>query len=174
MASRWTPPPWSAAYLALKLNRPEKVGGKAYFPNDMSVGDVDGDGQYELFVKWDPENSKDNANTGASNPVVIDCYRLDGTQLWRINLGINIRAGAHYTQFMVYDFNGDGQAEMICKTAPGSKDGEGQYVSYAATDDAIKGISNTTDLRNGDGRILKGAEYLTVFDGLTGKAIHTI
>ena len=166
--------PWATAYLALKLNRPEEVGGKAYFPNDMSVGDVDGDGQYELFVKWDPENSKDNANTGASNPVVIDCYRLDGSQLWRINLGINIRAGAHYTQFMVYDFNGDGRAEMICKTAPGSKDGEGQYVSYAATDDAIKGISNTTDLRNGDGRILKGAEYLTVFDGLTGKAIHTI
>ena len=166
--------PWATAYLALKLNRPEEVGGKAYFPNDMSVGDVDGDGQYELFVKWDPENSKDNANTGASNPVVIDCYRLDGSQLWRINLGINIRAGAHYTQFMVYDFDGDGRAEMICKTAPGSKDGEGQYVSYAATDDAIKGISNTTDLRNGDGRILKGAEYLTVFDGLTGKAIHTI
>ena len=166
--------PWSESFLALKLNRPEKVNNKAYFPNDMSVGDVDGDGQYELFVKWDPENSKDNANTGASNPVVIDCYRLDGTQLWRINLSNNIRAGAHYTQFMVYDFNGDGRAEMICKTAPGSKDGEGKYVSYAADDAEIKGTANDIDLRDGNGRILKGAEYLTVFDGMTGKAIHTI
>ncbi len=166
--------PWDNPYLALKLNRPEKVGGKAYFPNDMSVGDVDGDGQYELFVKWDPENSKDNANTGASNPVIIDCYRLDGTQLWRVNLGVNIRAGAHYTQFMVYDFDGDGKAEMICKTAPGSKDGEGQYVSYAATDSKILGISNVEDLRNSQGRILTGAEYLTVFNGLTGKAVHTV
>lgn len=120
--------PWPKAYLALKLNRPAPQNGKRYSPNDMSVGDADGDGQYELFVKWDPENSKDNANSGASNNVIIDCYKLDGTQLWRIDLGMNIRAGAHYTQFMVYDFNGDGLAEMICKTAPGSKDGQGQYV----------------------------------------------
>jgi len=83
--------PWSTAYLALKLNRPEKLNNKAYFPNDMSVGDVDGDGQYELFVKWDPENSKDNSNTGASNPVIIDCYKLDGTQLWRVKLAYDLR-----------------------------------------------------------------------------------
>lgn len=166
--------PWDNSYLALKLDRPAKMNGKAYFPNDMSVGDVDGDGTYELIVKWDPENSKDNANTGASNNVIIDCYRLDGTKLWRIDLGMNIRAGAHYTQMMVYDFNGDGCAELICKTAPGSKDGTGQYVSYAATDEQIQGTSNTVDLRDSNGRILKGAEYLTVFEGLTGKALHTI
>ncbi len=166
--------PWAKAYLSLELDRPEALNGKVYYPNDCSVGDVDGDGQYELFVKWDPENSKDNSNTGASNPVIIDCYKLDGTKLWRVNLGVNIRAGAHYTQFMVYDFNGDGKAEMICKTAPGSKDGTDTFVSYAATDAAIKGTSNTVDLRDGNGRILKGAEYLTVFEGLTGKALHTI
>jgi rhamnogalacturonan endolyase len=166
--------PWAQSFLKLSLDRPAAIGGKAYFPNDCSVGDVDGDGQYELFLKWDPENSKDNSNTGASNPVIIDCYRLDGTRLWRVNLGVNIRAGAHYTQFMVYDFDGDGKAEMICKTAPGSKDGSDTYVSYAATDNTILSTSNTVDLRNSDGRILKGAEYLTVFEGLTGKAIHTI
>lgn len=172
--------PWSNAFLTIPLNRPEKVNGKAYFPNDCSVGDVDGDGQYELFLKWDPENSKDNANTGNSNNVIIDCYRLDGTKLWRIDLGVNIRAGAHYTQFLVYDFDGDGKAEMICKTAPGSKDGNGQYVSYAATDESIKGTSNTMDYRDtgtvekGSGHILSGPEFLTVFDGQTGKAIHTI
>ncbi len=166
--------PWAQSFLSIHLDRPEAIGGKEYFPNDCSVGDVDGDGQYEIFLKWDPTNSKDNSNTGASNPVIIDCYKLDGTKLWRVNLGNNIRAGAHYTQFMVYDFDGDGKAEMICKTAPGSKDGENQYVSYAATDAAIKGTSNVEDLRDSNGRILKGAEYLTVFDGMSGKAIHTI
>ena len=166
--------PWEKAFLKVQLDRPAKQNGKAYFPNDCSLGDVDGDGQYEIFLKWDPENSKDNSNTGASNPVIIDCYKLDGTKLWRVNLGVNIRAGAHYTQFMVYDFDGDGKAEMICKTAPGSKDGNGEFVSYAATDELIRGTSNEVDLRDGNGRILKGAEYLTVFDGATGKAIHTI
>ena len=166
--------PWSKAYLELHLDRPAKQNGKAYFPNDCSVGDVDGDGQYELFVKWDPENSKDNSNSGSSNPVIIDCYKLDGTKLWRVNLGMNIRAGAHYTQFMVYDFDGDGHAEMICKTAPGSMDGNGDYVSNAADDANILSTSNSTDYRNSEGRILSGPEYLTVFDGQTGKALHTI
>ena len=172
--------PWAQGYLRIPLNRPEKLDGKEYYPNDCSVGDVDGDGQYEIFLKWDPENSKDNANTGYSNPVIIDCYKLDGTQLWRVNLGINIRAGAHYTQFMVYDFDGDGKAEMICKTAPGSSDGEGKYVTEAATLDEIKNASNTVDYRNtgtvskGLGHVLAGPEYLTVFNGMTGAAMHTI
>ena len=172
--------PWAQGYLRIPLNRPEKLDGKEYYPNDCSVGDVDGDGQHEIFLKWDPENSKDNANTGYSNPVIIDCYKLDGTQLWRVNLGINIRAGAHYTQFMVYDFDGDGKAEMICKTAPGSSDGEGKFVTEAATIDEIKNASNTTDYRNtgtvskGLGHVLAGPEYLTVFNGMTGAAMHTI
>ena len=172
--------PWAQGYLRIPLNRPEKLDGKEYYPNDCSVGDVDGDGQYEIFLKWDPENSKDNANTGYSNPVIIDCYKLDGTQLWRVNLGINIRAGAHYTQFMVYAFDGDGKAEMICKTAPGSSDGEGKFVTEAATIDEIKNASNTVDYRNtgtvskGLGHVLAGPEYLTVFNGMTGAAMHTI
>lgn len=172
--------PWAQGYLRIPLNRPEKLDGKEYYPNDCSVGDVDGDGQYEIFLKWDPENSKDNANTGYSNPVIIDCYKLDGTRLWRVNLGINIRAGAHYTQFMVYDFDGDGKAEMICKTAPGSSDGEGKFVTEAATIDEIKNASNTVDYRNtgtvskGLGHVLAGPEYLTVFNGMTGAAMHTI
>jgi rhamnogalacturonan endolyase len=106
--------------------------------------------------------------------VYIDCYKLNGTKLWRIDLGVNIRAGAHYTQFLVYDFDGDGRAEMICKTAPGSKDGEGVYVNQATTDNDIKGADNTKDWRTPDGMIGGGQEYLTVFDGQTGKAIHTI
>ena len=161
-------------YLELKLDRPADGSNYSYSPNDCSVGDVDGDGQYEFFVKWDPSNSKDNSQDGVTGNVFLDCYRLDGTKLWRVDLGMNIRAGAHYTQFMVYDFDKDGKAELMCKTAPGSKDGAGNYVNLLATDEAIKAADNTKDWRSGTGRINGGQEYLTVFNGLTGEAVHTI
>ena len=176
--------PWDKKFLTLTLDRPQ--GGVHanwdgqqnvaydYYPNDMSVGDVDGDGQYELFVKWDPSHSQDNSQSyGYTGNVYIDCYKLDGTKLWRIDLGNNIRAGAHYTQFMVYDFDNDGKAEMICKTATGSKDGLGNYVNLAATDATIQSHANNKDYRNSSGHILSGPEYLTVFEGLSGKALHT-
>jgi len=166
-------------YHLLQLERPaaasNKDGNYTYSPNDCSVGDVDGDGQYELFVKWDPSNSKDNSQNGHTGNVYIDCYRLfTGEKLWRIDLGVNIRAGAHYTQYLVYDFDKDGKAELICKTAPGSKDGEGKYVNQVADITTIRNASNTKDWRNANGRIDGGHEYLTVFEGSTGKAIHTI
>ena len=165
---------WSKKYLTLTLDRPAtgKHGG-SYTPNDMSVGDVDGDGQYELFVKWDPSNSHDNSEEGTTDNVFIDCYRLDGTKLWRIDLGPNIRAGAHYTQFMVYDFDRDGRAEMMCRTATGTKDGQGAFVNQAATDATIKEHANDKEYRNSKGHIISGPEYLTVFAGLTGRAVHT-
>lgn len=187
--------PWKSSFLQVPLDRPAggtisnwrpydsstKTYGTAisqeytYSPNDCSVGDVDGDGQYEIFVKWDPSTSQDNSiGSGNSGSVYIDCYKLDGTKLWRIDLGNNIRAGAHYTQFLVYDFDKDGKAELMCKTAPGSKDGAGNYVNQAATDEAIKAASNTKDWRVSGGRIDGGHEYLTVFNGLTGAAVHTI
>lgn len=166
--------PWAKNYLTLKLQRPKAGSDYNYSPNDCSVGDVDGDGQYEIFVKWDPSNAKDNSQSGVTGNVYIDCYKLDGTFLWRIDLGKNIRAGAHYTQFQVYDYDGDGCAEMICKTAPGSVDGKGSYVNQAASDAKIKAASNTKDWRTSEGRINGGHEYLTVFNGKTGEAIHTI
>lgn len=167
--------PWSNSFLELKLDRPANGShGGSYSPNDCSVGDVDGDGQYEIILKWDPSNSKDNSQDGITDNVILDCYKLDGTKLWRIDLGQNIRAGAHYTQFMVYDFDGDGKAEMMCKTAPGSKDGQGNYVNQAATDDRIKAADNTKSWITTSGRMDGGQEYLTVFNGETGKAIHTI
>ena len=177
-------PRWQDLYLSVPLNRPE--GGTSpdgrsyqYRPNDCSVGDVDGDGQYELFLKWDPSNAHDNAHDGYTADVIIDCYKINyqsanAPLLWRINLGKNIRAGAHYTQFMVYDFDCDGHAELICKTAPGSIDGAGRYVTEAADDEEIRKADNQADYRNERGRILSGPEYLTVFDGQTGCAIHTV
>lgn len=174
--------PWGNVYYQLHLDMPT-ANGYTYSPNDCSVGDVDGDGEYELFVKWDPSNSKDNSQSGITGNVYLDCYKVDWaqggigttpTKLWRVDLGVNIRAGAHYTQFMVYDFDGDGRAEMMCKTAPGSKDGLGEYVSAASTDSKIQGCNNAKNWRNSSGKIDGGYEFLTVFDGLTGKAIHTV
>lgn len=117
---------WDRPYLDIPLTRPE--GGVTpagetfvYHANDMSVGDVDGDGELEYLVKWDPDNSHDVSIKGYTGRCLIDCYKLDGTLLWRLDMGENIRAGAHYTQFMVFDFNGDGKAEMCVKTAPGTK-----------------------------------------------------
>ena len=176
--------PWSKTFLRQTLDRPADgvtPAGESYSytPNDCSVGDVDGDGQYELIVKWDPSNSKDNSQKGYTGNVYLDAYKLDmtsekPTKLWRIDLGVNIRAGAHYTQFLVYDFDGDGKAEMMCKTAPGSKDGNGKYVSEAATKDYIQAVDNTKDWRNSDGKVKGGQEWLTVFNGETGEAIHTV
>ncbi len=171
--------PWTDLYKSLPINRPD--GGTApdgrayvYTPNDCSVGDVDGDGEYELIVKWDPSNSHDNSHDGYTGDVILDCYKFDGTQLWRINLGKNIRAGAHYTQFLVFDFDGDGKSEMICKTSAGSIDGQGRFVSESATDTEIRSLDNAADYRNRRGRIKNGPELLTVFNGETGKAMHTI
>ena len=176
---------WTDIYKSLRLDRPASQTDYHYFPNDCSVADLDGDGQYELIIKWDPTNAQDNSNSGKTGNVFLDAYKLvDGEivngqsanckLLWRIDLGQNIRAGAHYTQFLVYDFNGDGRAELICKTAQGTVDGQGNYVNKAADDTKISTASNTMKYVNSSGRILSGAEYLTVFEGTTGRAIHTV
>lgn len=164
---------WGNKFLKVPLKRPTG-SGCTYTPNDCSAADVDGDGEYEIIMKWDPSNAKDNSQDGKTGNVYIDCYKLNGKHLWRVDLGPNIRAGAHYTQFLVFDFDKDGKAEMICKTAPGSKDAAGKYISEAATLAVIKSTDNTKDYRNSAGHILNGPEYLTVFEGETGNAVNTV
>jgi len=159
---------WQQAYLDVNLQKPADGAtplgdAYSYSPNDCSVGDVDGDGEYEIFVKWEPSNAKDNSQAGYTGNVYIDCYKLNGTRLWRVDLGRNIRAGAHYTQFMVYDYDGDGKAEMACKTADGTMDGTGTLIGDA-----------NADYRNSDGYVLTGPEFLTMFNGLTGAAMATV
>lgn len=224
-------------FLNIPIKRPED--GKtpsgqtySYSANDASIGDVDGDGEYEIILKWDPSNAHDNAHDGYTGNVLFDCYRLTGERLWRIDLGRNIRAGAHYTQFMVYDLDGDGRAEVVMKTSDGTVDGTGKVIGNADADwremgdtvgqykrmqefekmmkereERMRAEGRQPDMggerpqmrpngqrpsqgeRAGNnqrqrrprsftpasqGRILKGAEYLTVFSGLTGEALFTI
>ncbi|WP_281336250.1 T9SS type A sorting domain-containing protein [Flavobacterium eburneipallidum] len=165
---------WTNQYLDIAMQVPpggtNVSGSYTYSVNDCSVGDVDGDGQYEIFVKWDPSNSKDNSQPGFTGNVYIDCYRLDGTRLWRIDLGKNIRAGAHYTQFMVYDLDSDGKAEMACRTADGSIDGAGIVIGDASAD-YRNATGSTTTSGSPYGAVISGPEFLTVFNGLTGKAM---
>ena len=167
--------PSGANYFDIPLERPHAVEQGEYTIGDTSVGDLDGDGEYELVVKWDC-NPKDNAHAGITGNVLLDAYRLDGTRLWKqpIDLGPNMRAGAHYTPFLVYDFDGDGKAEITCKTAPGSRDALGAYVSQASRKRKIRSCDNAADLRNEDGRILIGEEFFTIFSGRDGRALDTI
>lgn len=145
-----------------------------YTIGDTSCGDLDGDGEYELIVKWDCA-SRDNSQASLTGNVYLDAYKLNGKKLWRIDLGKNIRAGAHYTQFLVYDFDMDGKAEVACKTAPGSIDGAGKYVSETSSVEEIRNANdNTVSYVNQNGYILDGNEYFTAFDGETGKTIDTI
>ncbi len=156
---------WSDNYISVPLDSP----GNGYNANDASAGDLDGDGQYEIVLKWDPNNAQDNSNGGVTGDVFLDALKLDGTLLWRINLGPNIRAGAHYTQFVVADFDGDGRSEMAVKTAPGTVDGTGEFLSLGPAGNDDDGAV----YRNGDGYVLSGPEYLTVFDGETGVELAT-
>jgi rhamnogalacturonan endolyase len=132
-----------------------------YAPNDASVADLDGDGEYEIVIHM-AGRGRDNASNGATDEPILHAYEIDGTLLWSINLGRNIREGAHYTQFMVYDLDGDGRAEVACKTADGTRDGRGHVIG----DPAANHVGD-------NGKILTGPEYFTIFDGTTGAALAT-
>jgi hypothetical protein len=157
--------PWAQQYISIPL---KTVSGSD--ANDAAPGDLDGDGKMDIVLKWAPTNAKDNSQSGVTDNVMVDGYTLAGKQLWRIDLGPNIRAGAHYTQMSVYDFDGDGKAEFATKTAPGTKDGTGAYLKTGPAAAA----DNTAVYRNGTGYILTGPEWLTVFAGDTGKELATI
>lgn len=162
-------------YIKLPLQVPEggtTPSGEAYVynANDCSVGDLDGDGEYEIVLKWDPSNSKDNSRGGLTGNVYIDAYKLNGVRLWRIDLGRNIRAGAHYTQFQVYDLDGDGKAEVACKTADGTVSGTGQVIGDANAD--WRDLTPNS-VSGRIGYVLNGPEFLTVFNGETGAILAT-
>ncbi len=190
-ASAGTATVWKAGYLSIPLTPPAdgvSPSGErySYNANDASVGDLDGDGRYEIILKWDPSNSHDNSQAGYTGNVFVDAYTLDGKRLWRIDLGRNIRAGAHYTQFQVADYDGDGRAEVAMKTADATVDGVGKIIGDAKADwrgregevpqrdrTGAKVLADGTKVAPLEGRIIKGPEFLTVFDGRTGRALAT-
>jgi hypothetical protein len=157
---------WAQQYLSIPITPPSG----SYSANDASTGDLDGDGKLDIVLKWDPSNSKDSGTTGTTDPCIIDGYTMAGKKLWSINVGMNIRAGAHDTQFSVYDFDGDGKAEVAFKTAPGTKDGKGNFLSKGPA----AGADNTKDYRSTRGMVLEGPEWLTVFSGVDGSELATI
>ncbi|SFQ15703.1 rhamnogalacturonan lyase [Salibacterium halotolerans] len=152
--------PWAENYYELPLQKPDDGVTPAgetytYHANDMSVGDVTGDGRYEYVVKWDPDNSKDVSQNGYTGNTYIDTYTYDGELLYRIDLGRNIRSGAHYTQFLVSDFDNSGKAELMFKTAPGTKvihydengDVESEEYITMPKEDKEAGYSHSDDYR---------------------------
>lgn len=157
--------PWTENFIRIPLDSPGN-----YEANDATPADLDGDGQYELVLKWQPSNAQDNSKPGVTDNTILEALELDGTSLWRIDLGRNIRSGAHYTQMSVYDFDGDGRAEIAVKTAPGTQDGTGAFLSMGPAE----GDDDQQVFRNSDGYILTGPEYLTVFDGVTGAELATV
>ncbi len=132
-----------------------------YTPNDASTADLDGDGEYEIILHQ-TGRSRDNASNGFTDPPIFQAYKLDGSYMWEINLGKNIREGAHYTQFIAMDLDGDGKAELAMKTGDGSIDGKGKPIG-----------DSTKDWRDSNGKVLTGPEYFTVFSGLSGEALAT-
>lgn len=141
--------------------------GAEYSPNDAAYCDMDGDGEYEIILKWSPSNEKDAASSGTTSPAIFDCIKLDGTRLWRIDAGPNFFTSAHTMQFIAWDLDGDGYGEFMMKTAPGTIDGEGNYV-ILGDDDPEENLLSTR------GKQDHGSEYITVFDGLTGGELATI
>ena len=184
---------WENKYLELNLQCPADDtmpdGSKCtYSANDMSVGDLDGDGVLELIVKWYPSNAKDNSGSGYTGKTFIDGYDIDYSTgnaelLWRIDMGVNIRSGAHYTQFQVWDYDGDGKAEIAVKAADGTTtfkntaNGlvETAHIGACSTADLpIDKISAKNDYRNSTGYVLDGPEYFAMFNGEDGSLIDSV
>ena len=141
--------------------------GATYTPNDASYCDMDGDGEYEIILKWAPSNEKDAAGSGTTSPAFYSCYKLDGTRLWMLHTGHNMFNSAHTTPFVAWDMDGDGFGEFMVKTAPGAIDGEGNYV-------LLDGDNPNDNLKSSRGKQDHGSEYITVFDGMTGAELQTI
>ena len=166
-----------------------------YFPCDSSVGDLDGDGEYELVIAWWPTRHGDNWYWGQSGETILEAVKLDGTNksLWRIDLGPNIRSGPHYNPYLVADFDGDGKAEVIVRTAQGAVDGLGRALGYLAEEkEGPRGTNSYNfaairrelpkwsknarfkDFRPEDQFCAFAPNYVTVFAGPTGEAIDTL
>ena len=156
-------------YITLQGGAPtDPTSAKAtYTPNDASYCDMDGDGEYEIILKWSPSNEKDAASSGTTSPAFYSCYKMDGTRLWMMHTGPNMFNSAHTSQFIAWDLDGDGYGEFMVKTGPGAIDGLGNYV-------IMNGDDPTKNWKGSNGKQTSGPEYISVFDGRTGAELKTI
>ena len=161
---------WSSqvTYIDLEGGAPTDIWGRGatYTPNDASICDMDGDGEYEIILKWSPSNEKDAASTGTTSPEYFGCYKMNGKRLWILTGGPNMFSSAHTSSFVAWDFDGDGYGEFMIKTGHGAIDGEGNYLSV---DNNPKG-----NYLNSRGKQVSGEEWITVFDGRNGAELKTI
>ncbi|MCX6898807.1 MAG: silent information regulator protein Sir2 [Verrucomicrobia bacterium] len=112
----------------------------------VGIGDLDGDGRYDFVIKQPEENIDPAGSYWKPSPDTykLEAYSHDGQRLWRKDLGWSIERGIWYSPYVVFDFDGDGKAEVAVKT------GEG-------------------DPRGPDGRVETGREWISILDGRTGK-----
>lgn len=165
--------PTTGNYLSIPTDLPD-----GYHANDAAVGDLDGDGNWELVVHL-AGRGRDSSQAGLTDPPMFRAYRLDGSVMWTISLGKNCREGAHYNPFLVYDLDGDGIWELVCRTSDGSRDGQGKILGDAEADWRNLDPPSAAEKRRGRGnarygKILSGPEFLTVFSGRDGAALDSI
>ena len=174
--------------IRLNMNVPDAL--ITYSPDDIQLGDLDGDGELEIVVKREPY---DGANMGVwfNGTTLLEAYKMDGTFLWRIDLGINIRSGSHYTSYILYDFDGDGLCEIAFRTSEGTKFADGKIITDAngkvndyrnrQTDGkgwysgaAIARDQNDPSTATTCGLIMEGPEYISICRGYDGREITRI
>lgn len=141
------------SYISIKLH-----DGNTTFQK-ISFADLNGDGKLDYIIKQ-PNAGLDPGTTGFSpDTYKIEAYLNDGTFLWSKDLGWNMNLGIWWTPYIVWDFDGDGKAEVALKTAP-----------FAATRE------ESLSEKDGPARgfVVKGDEYCSILDGMTGKEITKV
>lgn len=150
-------------YLAIPVK--EREGD--YDINDASVGDLDGDGTYEIVVRRDPANM--DVTTRKEFYPLIEAYKMDGTHLWTIDIGPN-EINTVDINFLVYDFDQDGKSEIVTRSFEGTTDGTGAKIG----DENGDGKTDYSDsiVAFPDRQYLsEGPEFLSIYEGMTGKEL---
>ncbi len=149
----------SIPFKRIALPDPPQEDGVEFTPGEMSVGDLNGDGAYELIFEWE-------ASTGTGS--YLEAIDLEGNSFWRISAGVNVTSMK--LNFMVYDLNLDGKAEVTFLSGPGTKDGTGKYIQRGPATH----YDTALVIPRPSGRLMEDPQFITVFNGETGEEMATI
>ncbi len=160
---------WDKEYISIPVKQYDEGD---YIVDDASVGDLDGDGEYEIIVRRTPSNYFDQLQTDGTTVTdsrvaypLIEAYKMDGTYMWTLDIGKN-EANEIDVNFLVYDIDGDGKAEVIMRSYDGMTDGVGNVIGIADAD-YVQSLQKQKDRQY----LSEGNEYLSVFDGETGAEV---